>query len=90
MKINWKVRIRNKNFWLAVVPALLLAVQAVLALFGVDWAPDVLSDKLIDIINTVFTLLAIIGVVSDPTTAGMTDSAQALTYDRPKDGDGSC
>ena len=37
--INWKVRIRNKNFWLAVVPALLLAVQAVLALFGVDWAP---------------------------------------------------
>lgn len=39
--INWKVRIRNKNFWLAVVPALLLAVQAVLALFGVVGHPDV-------------------------------------------------
>lgn len=83
--INWKVRIRNKNFWLAAIPALLLAVQAALALFGVDWAPDVLSDKLIDIINTVFTLLAIIGVVNDPTTVGVGDSVQALTYDIPKE-----
>ena len=87
MKINWKVRMKNKNFWLAAVPALLLAVQAMLALFGVDWTPEMLSDRLIEIINTVFTLLAIIGVVSDPTTVGINDSAQALTYDRPKVGD---
>ena len=85
MKINWKVRIRNKNFWLAAVPALLLTVQAVLALFGLDWTPEVLSDKLIDIVNTVFTLLAIIGVVNDPTTVGVGDSVQALTYDIPKE-----
>lgn len=85
--INWKVRMKNKNFWLAVVPALLLAVQAVLALFGVDWAPDVLSDKLIDIINTVFTLLAIMGVVQDPTTIGVTDSRRALNYDEPSVGE---
>ena len=87
MKINWKVRMKNKNFWLAAVPALLLAVQAMLALFGVDWTPEMLSDRLIEIINTVFTLLAIIGVVSDPTTVGINDSTQALTYDRPKVGD---
>lgn len=86
-KINWKVRIKNKNFWLAVVPALLLAVQAVLALFGVNWAPDILSDKLIDIINTVFTLLAIMGVVTDPTTVGVGDSRRALEYDEPSVGE---
>ena len=83
MKINWKVRMKNKSFWLAAVPALLLAVQAVFALFGVDWTPEVLSDKLIDIINTVFTLLAIMGVVADPTTVGVGDSRRALDYDEP-------
>lgn len=85
--INWKVRMKNKSFWLAAVPALLLAVQAVLALFGVDWTPEVLSDRLIDSINTVFTLLAIMGVVQDPTTVGVTDSRRALTYDEPSVGE---
>lgn len=86
-KINWKVRSKNKSFWLAAVPALLLAVQAVLALFGMEWAPEVLSDKLIDIINTVFTLLAIMGVVADPTTVGVGDSRRALNYDEPSIGE---
>lgn len=84
MKINWTVRIKNKNFWLALVPAVLLLLQAVLALFGVDWQPDVLSDKLLDIINAAFVLLSILGVVQDPTTAGAGDSEQALTYSRPR------
>lgn len=84
MKINWNVRIKNKNFWLALVPAFLLLLQAVLALFGVDWQPDVLSDKMLDIINAAFVLLSILGVVQDPTTAGAGDSEQALTYNRPK------
>lgn len=87
MKINWKVRLKNKSFWLAAVPALLLAVQAVLALFGVEWAPEALSDKLIDIINTVFTLLAIMGVVTDPTTIGVGDSRRALEYVEPSVGE---
>lgn len=85
--INWKVRIKNKSFWLAAVPALLLAVQAVLALFGVEWAHEVLSDKLIDIINTIFTLLAIMGVVTDPTTVGVGDSRKALEYEEPSIGE---
>lgn len=84
MKINWTVRIKNKNFWLALVPAILLLLQAVLALFGINWQPDMLSDKLLDIINAAFVLLSILGVVQDPTTAGAGDSAQALTYSKPK------
>ena len=84
MKINWKVRIRNKNFWLALIPALLLFVQVVAAPFGYKWDFGVLNQQLAAIINAVFALLSILGVVNDPTTAGSSDSAQALTYEEPR------
>ena len=83
MNINWKVRIRNKNFWLALIPALLLLVQ-VAAPFGYKWDFGVLNQQLAAIINAVFALLSILGVVNDPTTAGSSDSAQALTYEEPR------
>lgn len=84
MNINWKVRIRNKNFWLALIPALLLLVQVVAAPFGYKWDFGVLNQQLAAIINAVFALLSILGVVNDPTTAGGSDSAQALTYEEPR------
>jgi phi LC3 family holin len=84
MHINWKVRIRNKNFWLALIPALLLLVQVVAAPFGYKWDFGVLNQQLAAIINAVFALLSILGVVNDPTTAGSSDSAQALTYEKPR------
>ena len=84
MNINWKVRIRNKNFWLALIPALLLLVQVVAAPFGYKWDFGVLNQQLAAIINAVFALMSIIGVVNDPTTAGSSDSAQALTYEEPR------
>lgn len=85
MKINWKVRIKNKNFWLALVPAVLLLVQAVAAPFGYKWDFASLGTQLTGIVNAVFVVLAILGVVTDPTTAGVTDSALALTYSKPKE-----
>ena len=84
MNINWKVRIRNKNFWLALIPALLLLVQVVAAPFGYKWDFGVLNQQLAAIINAVFALLSILGVVNDPTTAGSSDSAHALTYEEPR------
>ena len=84
MNINWKVRIRNKNFWLALIPALLLLVQVVAAPFGYKWDFGVLNQQLAAIINAVFALLSILGVVNDPTPAGSSDSAQALTYEEPR------
>ena len=84
MHINWKVRIRNKNFWLALIPALLLLVQVVAAPFGYKWDFGVLNQQLAAIINAAFALLSILGVVNDPTTAGSSDSAQALTYEKPR------
>ena len=88
MKINWKVRVLSVKFWLALVPAILLLVQAVAAPFGYKWDFANLGTQLTGIINAVFAVLSILGVVTDPTTAGVTDSVQALNYTKPKkDGD---
>ncbi len=84
MKINLLVRIKNKAFWLALIPALLLVVQAVAALFGYRWDFVVLNQQIAAVINAVFAVLAILGVVNDPTTAGVTDSDRAMGYSKPE------
>lgn len=83
MKINWIERIKNKAFWLALIPALLL-VQMVAATLGYTLDLGEIGDKLLSVVNAVFAVLAILGVVVDPTTDGMSDSSQALTYEEPK------
>ena len=82
--MNWLVRIKNKTFWLTMIPAVLLLVQVVAAVFGYSLDFGDLGNKLLAVVNAVFALLAILGIVTDPTTAGVTDSAQALTYLEPK------
>lgn len=84
MKINWKVRMSNKTFWLALIPAILLLIQVIAAVFGFTLDLGDLGNKLLDVVNAVFALLAILGVVTDPTTAGINDSTQAMTYEKPK------
>ena len=86
--INWKVRIKNKNFWLAIIPALLVLVQVVLAVFGISVDFGALNERLIAVVNAVFVVLAIMGIVTDPTTQGLSDSSQAMTYEFPKTKDG--
>lgn len=83
--INWKVRIKNKTFWLTLIPAVLLLVQAVVATFGFTLDLGEIGNNLIAIVNALFTVLAILGIVTDHTTAGISDSKQALTYDKPKE-----
>lgn len=87
MKINWKVRFKNKSFWLYMIPALILLIQQICAIFGVTLTIDGLENDLISIVGTVFGILAVLGVVVDPTTVGTSDSAQAMMYDKPKGGD---
>lgn len=86
MNINWKVRAKNKAFWVALIPALLLLVQQVCGIFGVTLDFGELQSQLVAIVGTVFAILAILGIVADPTTAGVGDSEQAMTYDAPKEG----
>ncbi len=84
MKINWIVRLKNKTFWLTAIPALLLLGSQIVALFGVTWDYTPLAQQLSAICGTVFGLLALVGVVNDPTTDGVSDSSQAMSYTQPK------
>ena len=83
-KINWKLRLKNPTFWLTAIPALLLVIQAVASIFGFDLDLSAIGDKILAAVNAFFGLLAVLGIVTDPTTAGVSDSAQALTYTKPK------
>lgn len=84
MAINWKIRVKNKMFWLALVPAILLVVQVVAAPFGYQFDFVVLNQQLAAIINAVFALLVIIGIPVDMTTDGFGDSKRALEYTEPR------
>ena len=85
--INWLVRIKNKAFWVALIPAVLLLIQVVAAVFGIQIDLGDLGNQLLDVVNAIFMVLAILGVVTDPTTAGITDSTQALEYTEPRKDD---
>ena len=82
--INWTVRIKNKAFWVAFIPAVLLLAKQICALFGYNLEVAGLSEQLIDVVSTVFVLLALVGIVNDPTTKNLSDSEQVLTYREPK------
>ena len=87
MKINWKVRIQNKVFWMALIPAVLMLVQVVAAVFGHVLDLGDLGNKLLSVVEAVFVLLAILGIVTDPTTSGVNDSKTAMNYIKPKKDD---
>ena len=61
-----------------------LLVQAIAAVFGFTLELEGLQAKLLELVNALFALLTILGVVADPTTAGVGDSRLALSYEEPK------
>ena len=83
--MNWIVRLKNKNFWLTLIPAVLLLIQTVAAVFGLELDFGELGNQLVAVVNAVFAVLVILGIVNDPTTKGLGDSEQALTYKTPKE-----
>lgn len=84
MNINWKVRFSNKQFWLSFIPAVLLLVQVVGAVFGYTLDLGDLGNRLLSVVNALFAVLTLLGIVNDPTTSGVSDSDQAMSYDKPK------
>ena len=84
MNINWKVRFGNKQWVISFLSAVLLLVQVVAAVFGYTLDLGDLGNKLLAVVNALFAVLAILGVVTDPTTTGVGDSDRAMTYDKPK------
>lgn len=75
MRINWKLRFTNKTTLLAIISTVILLAQQL----GLK-----LPDNINDVANTILTLLVLLGVVTDPTTHGISDSGQALDYAEPR------
>ena len=83
MKLNWKVRFKNK-VWLGSFLSLIVGfVYSMLALF--DVFPEVTQSLVLQLMNQVLTFLGLIGVIVDPTTAGIGDSERAMSYAEPWD-----
>ena len=53
--------------------------------FGISLDLSEMGDKLLAVVNALFAVLAILGVVTDPTTAGLSDSDLAMTYEEPRE-----
>lgn len=85
MRINWKVRIKNKNFWLAIIPAILLLAQTIARALGYEIDVTETTNNLLQIVEMLFVVLTLLGIVNDPTTQGLSDSTQALRYEQPKE-----
>nr|DAN45544.1 MAG TPA: holin [Caudoviricetes sp.] len=77
MSINWKLRLQHKSFWVALIGLLVILSQQL----GIKFLPD----NVADITNTILAIGVLVGVITDPTTAGLGDSTQALGYDKPKE-----
>ena len=81
MKINWKVRFKNPIFWITIIPAAISAVYGVLAVAGI--VPRIAESTLITAFTGVVGLLSSLGIITDPTTAGLEDSTRAMKYESP-------
>lgn len=81
--MNIIVRIKNKAFWLSIIPAIALLAQAIASVFGFTIDLTTLVGKLLAVVDAVFAVLVILGIAVDPTTDGIADSKRAMSYDKP-------
>lgn len=78
MKVNWKVRFKNRQFLVSLIALLVVLSNQVAAVFGADIT--VYSTQFTEVSETILTILALMGIIVDPTTPGASDSSRAMTY----------
>ena len=82
MNINWKIRFQNKTFLTGLISLVVVFIYDLLQLLEI--APAVTQSAVMQVAEGILTILGMLGVIADPTTAGLSDSKQALTYISPK------
>lgn len=80
-KINWKVRFKNKVFLCSFIGLIVSFVFGMLQLF--DIYPTITENQILNIVNQCLTFLGLLGIVTDPTTDGLSDSNRAMAYEHP-------
>lgn len=83
MQINWKLRLKNKITLTAIVLGVVGIAYKILAMLGI--VPPISENDMVEVVLLVIELLVLLGVVVDPTTAGASDSQQAMSYDKPRE-----
>ncbi len=78
MKINLKARLKNKTFIISTAVLIVALVYRILAAFEVF--PAISESEIGELINMAVNILALFGVIVDPTTEGISDSERAMTY----------
>ena len=82
MNINWKIRFQNKTFLTGLISLVVVFIYDLLQLLEI--APAVTQSAVMQVAEGILTILGMLGVIADPTTAGLSDIKQALTYTSPK------
>ena len=82
MQINWKVRFQNKTFLAGLISLVVVFNYDLLQLLEIT--PAVTQSAVMQVAEGVLTILGMVGVITDPTTAGLSDSQQAMAYETPK------
>lgn len=80
--INWKLRLKNKTSLTTLLVAVVTAVYGILAALGVT--PGLAQEDALNLVFTLIGVLAALGIVVDPTTEGVGDSADAMSYEIPR------
>lgn len=83
MQINWKLRLKNKVTLTAIVLGVVGIAYKVLAMLGI--VPPISENEVVEVVMLVIEMLVLLGVVVDPTTAGASDSQQAMNYEKPRE-----
>lgn len=79
--INWKLRFKNKVTLAAIIGAIVSFVYMVLGILHV--VPPISEEQLLNVCMAFINILVLLGIVVDPTTDGVGDSARALNYEEP-------
>ena len=82
MNINWRVRFQNKTFLTGMISLVVVFVYDLLKLLAI--APTVTQSAVMQVAEGILMILGMVGVIADPTTNGLSDSKQAMTYTSPK------
>lgn len=82
MNINWRVRFQNKTFLTGLISLVVIFIYDLLQLLEI--APVVTQSAVMQVAEGILMILGMVGVIADPTTTGLSDSKQAMTYTSPK------
>lgn len=81
MKINWKLRFKNPVTLISLLTLMVELIYQIFAILGI--APSIPENQVVQILTIFVNLLATMGILTDPTTKGLSDSERAMGYEEP-------